>query len=202
MTPGQEDQLKLDLILHTIRLCPAEFLALASFFAEYDTPLNGLTVITQADPSTVLLARDAASSLARHGQVKGNKIAERLIVLLGKSKPARLRQLRGAEERDSRDLALPAGKNAELTRAGQDILLGGILVMWIANRAAINSAFQKSSDARAWLKPYPPSVVEVGPGLGDALYDPYYAVADAIRRTALQFDGPVGLWFRGFKIER
>jgi hypothetical protein len=197
MNSGQDARLRFDLILHVIRRCPSEFLAAAAAFPESDTPLNGLRNLGQADLSTRRLAQDAAMSIAKTS-TNENKLAARFIDLLGKPRALGPKALKELDERDSRDLAAIAERDTQRAGASQVVLVEGTFIMWIVNRAAINSAFQAISAAQAWLKPYPPTVVEVGPVLGDAQYD---AVAEAIRKTALQFSGPVDLWFRKFKIE-
>jgi hypothetical protein len=71
--------------------------------------------------------------------------------------------------------------------------------MWVANLEEVNLAFEQNTAALEWLKPYPPGVMSVGPGVDVTAFD---AVAAAVVKRASQSSGPVDDWFRRFKIER
>ncbi len=196
--PDQLGQVRLDLVLETVRHCPADFAAVAGLFSEPDSPLNALVNLARRDPLTVALARDAAYALAKKGYLENDKTAVRMADLLGRPRRAGARVLRAVEERESVTLAAMAASLKSRGSPEQGLLLDGVLIMWIVNRGAINSAFEKNHAAQQWLKPYPPGVVMVGPSGGTSADD---ELAEAIRRTASRFSGPVDLYFRGYRVE-
>jgi hypothetical protein len=194
------EPLRHDLILQALRLCPAEFISIASSFPEPDKVLNDLSGLEGSDTLTGTIAKDAARNVKSTSSLVASAFVRRLLDTLAKpvgGVAAPVTLLR-ADRRDSRILAELAGEQKTRTGDKQEILLSGTFIMWIANRGELNSAFQRNPASLAWLRPYPPGYGLVGPGAESTEFD---NVAAAIVNRASQGTGPIDQWFRGFRVE-
>jgi hypothetical protein len=167
-----------------------------SVFPDSAQPLKLLA--DRRDQQTTELAGYAVTELLRLARSDDRAFA-RLRALLGPPKPRSASVLKPVAKSISEGLAELASK--ETSRAGdsQVVLVEGTLMMWLIDREALNAAFRTNAAVREWLKPYSPSIVEVGPIVGSEAND---AFAASVRGIAEQNDGPVDLWFRKFRIER
>ena len=151
-----------------------------------------------ADQSAVAAARDAAVRIQNRGDQTEAAVTKQLRGLLGPPQPTSPRNLAEMERRDSEDLAKMAA--GQRLRAGehQSILVLGIFIMWVANRAALNAAFESVPSSQEWLRPFPPGIVMVAGDSGKDFSD----FERSVIRRAQANDGPVDKWYRRFKIEQ
>ena len=192
-------RLRLDLVLESIRLCPKEFVAVASRFPASDSPVSAIQgLMRTADQSAVAAARVAAARIAIPERETEAAVARQLKEVLGKPEPAIPPNLAELERRDSEDLARMAAGQASRTGEHQGVLLLGIFVVWVANRTAVNAAFESVPSSQEWLRPFPPGVAMVG---GDAGSDGD-ELEKAVIRQAQANDGPIDRWYRRFRVEQ
>lgn len=192
-------RLRLDLVLESIRLCPEEFMSAANLFPPAQSPISAIRQLMDSmDQPAAALARDAANRIQASAQRTETSFAKELALVLGQPERANPSDLAEVDRRDSEDLARLAA--AEQNRAGehQNVLLDGIFIMWIANRSALNLAFESRPSSQDWLRPFPPSIVMVG---GAAKGD-FSDLEKAVVSRAEANDGPIDRWFRRFKIEQ
>lgn len=193
-------RVRLDLVLQSIRLCPQEFISAASLFPPSESLLSAIRdMIAGADPSAIAVARDAAARIQPGKDPTSAAIAKQLRGLLGQPQPASLRNVVEVERRASEDLAnMAAGQQV---RAGerQSILVLGIFIIWVANRAALNAAFESVPSSQEWLRRFPPGIGMVG---GGNIREDLREFERSVIRRAQANDGPVDKWYRGFKIEQ
>lgn len=71
--------------------------------------------------------------------------------------------------------------------------------MWVANREALNAAFESVPSSQEWLRPFPPGIGLVGGGQIDEKAREFER---SVIRRAEAHDGPVDKWYRDFKIEQ
>jgi hypothetical protein len=150
------------------------------------------------DQLAVALARDAAAKIQTSSGRTETSVAKELAGVLGQPQTANPRDLDEVDRRDSEDLARLAGAERKRTGEHQDVLLLGTFIMWIANRAMLNAAFESLPSSQDWLRPFPPGIGIVG-GVGKGNFDD---LARAVVRRAEANDGPVDKWFRRFRIEQ
>jgi hypothetical protein len=192
-------RLRLDLVLESIRLCPEEFMSVANLFPPPQSPISAIRqMLDSTDQPAVALARDAAGRIQTSARRAEISVARELAAVLGQPQTANPRDLAEVDRRDSEDLARLAA--AEQNRAGehQHVLLDGIFIMWIANRSALNAAFESLPSSQDWLRPFPPSIVMVGGVTKGDFSDLERAVVSRAEAS----DGPVDKWFRRFTIEQ
>jgi len=192
-------RLRLDLVLESIRLCPEEFMSVASLFPPSQSPIAAIReMLDSADQPAVALARDAAGRIQTSAQRSEISVVKELAALLGQPQAANPRDLAEVDRRDSEELARLAA--AEQDRAGehQNVLLDGVFIMWIANRSALNLAFESLPSSQDWLRPFPPSIVMLD-GAAKADYSDFER---AVVSRAEANDGPIDKWFRRFRIEQ
>ncbi|MGC4052585.1 MAG: hypothetical protein QM757_24915 [Paludibaculum sp.] len=189
-----------NLTLQTIRLCPREFISAASIFPSSDSPLPGIREMTQAaDPSLIAPARKAIASVRPRDDPGSAAVTKQLLSLLGQPQTKGARNLVEVERRDSLTLANLAAAQKARTGERQSILIEGVFVMWVINRVAINAAFESVPSAQEWLRPFPPGIVMVGEGeIGEEVRE----FERSVIRRAQAHDGPVDKWYRGFKVEQ
>ena len=191
--------LRLDLVLESVRLCPNEFILAASLYPPSDSPVSAIQgMMDVADLTAVAVARVAAAGIRIPEDQRAAAVARQLSVLLGKAQRRSPRNLIALERRDSEDLAKMAA--GQTLRAGerQDILLLGIFIEWVANRAAINAAFESVPASPEWLRPFAPGIGMVGGEGGKDSTE----LEKAVIRWAQANGGPVDKWYRRFKIEQ
>jgi hypothetical protein len=192
-------RLRLDLILQSIRLCPREFILAASLYPSSDSPISVMQGMMEgADQSAVSVAREAAARIQIRDDQNVAAVAKQLGALLGRPQPGSLRSMTEVERRDADDLAKMAAGQRVRTGERQDILVLGIFIMWVANRAALNSAFESVPLSQKWLRPFPPSIVMIAGDGGQDSRD----FESSVIAWAQANDGPVDKWYRRFKIEQ
>jgi hypothetical protein len=199
MSGAETRRLRLDLVLQSIRLCPEEFMSVASLYPPSESPISAIrNMLDTTDQPAVALARDAAARIeASAGRIEPS-VAKEFAALFGQPQTANPRDLGEVDRRDSEDLARLAAVERKRTGEHQDVLLLGTFIMWIANRTTLNAAFESLPSSQDWLRPFPPSIVMVGAaGNGNS--------SDLVRAVVMRAeanDGPVDKWFRRFKIEQ
>ena len=198
MQESGAESLKRDLILQSVRLCPAEFVSTASLFPQSNTLLTGFGNPAEDDRFTVALSRDAATKIRMPSAANEVAFAKRLIDALGRPAVADSHTLLVSEQNDSRSLALMAAELKDRSGHKQNILLLGMFIMWIANRDALNQGFQAVPSSQEWLRPFPPGYVLIGSVSDTTRFE---ELTKMIITRAEQYSGPVDRWFRGFRIE-
>jgi hypothetical protein len=199
MSSTESRRLRLDLVLESVRLCPKEFIAAASLYPPADSPVSAIRgMMGSADQASVALARTAAAAIQIPEDQTAAAVAQQLALLLSESRTPSSRNLAELERRDAEDLARMAARQSARIGEQQDILLLGIFIEWIANRAAINAAFQSVPSSQEWLRPFAPGIGMVGGGGGRDFGE----LESAVTKRARAHDGPVDKWYRGFKIEK
>lgn len=156
-------------------------------------------MMDSADRVAVQVAKDAAARIKIHGNQDERAVAKQLSLLLGRSRRASSRNLTDLDRRDSEDLAQMAA--GQRLRAGerQSILLLGMFIMWVADRTALNTAFESVPSAQEWLRPFPPEIAMVGEGSSNNDTSDF---EKSVVRRAEANNGPVDKWYRGFRIEK
>lgn len=199
MSGSETRRLRLDLVLQSIRLCPQEFIMSASLFPPSDSPVSAIQgMMNGAGQSTIALAKEAAARIRIEEKESTAAVAKQLVGLLGSQQAASPGSLAELERQDSENLAKMAAGQRVRTGEHQSILVCGLFIMWVANRAALNGAFESFPSSQEWLRPFPPFIVVV---MGDRSKDSKDFEMSVVRRAQAN-DGPIDQWYRGFKIEQ
>lgn len=200
--PGSETRgVRVDLVLQTIRLCPQEFISAASLFPTSDSPLSAIRdMVGAADPSAIAVSRDAVTRIrTADDDPNSTTVRKQLLELLRQPQSASVRDVVEVERRDSEDLANMAARQRVRTGERQSILVQGIFIMLVANRVALNAAFESVPSSQDWLRRFPPGIGMVGGGkIGEDVRE----FERSVIRRAQAYDGPIDKWYRGFKIEQ